>query len=115
VQLKTAKAVVAAIAKKKKRKAKHASVLTLGTARFQAAGGHSAKVSIHLSRTAFALLRKDHSLRVIATIKATNPQGKTTTATHTLILRAPAKKHKRSKKHARFEPAALAGAVFSGW
>jgi PKD repeat protein len=101
VELRTAEAVAASVARKRKRGKKHArkAPLALGRASFNLFGGKSETVRIGLTSKGMALLRKAHSLRVLATI-TTVIGGETTMSTETLTLHAPktSKKGKRGHK-----------------
>jgi hypothetical protein len=87
ITLKTLSAVKAGAARDAK-----TAVLTLGTASFRIAGGHSGIVTVHLSAKARALLKRSHILRARATIVAHDGAGATHTALATLTLRPPSVK-----------------------
>jgi IPT/TIG domain len=69
------------------------AVLTLATGSFKLAGGKTAKISLHLSVKARALLKRSHSLRARATILAHDSTGARHTTVATVTLRAAKKKH----------------------
>jgi PKD repeat protein len=97
ITLKTASAIAAAGKSKSKHKA---TPLMLGAASFTLAGGKSETVLVHLSSRGLALLRKKHTLRAVATIKATDPAGHAKTVTETITLRAaPIKGDSKGKRH----------------
>jgi len=70
---------------------RHKSILILGSASFNAAGGQVKTLTLHLSPQGRALLARSHGLRVKATIVARDQGG----ATHTTVavLKLVAKKH----------------------
>lgn len=65
-----------------------AAGVSLGASVFRLAGGHSATVRTHLSRGGVALLRRHHSLRVLATVVITVPDGRAVTRHTRLTLKA---------------------------
>jgi hypothetical protein len=69
-------------------RAASAAGVSLGASAFTLAGGHSATVRTHLSRDGAALLRRHHSLRVLATVVITVPDGTAVTRHTRLTLRA---------------------------
>jgi PKD repeat protein len=74
---------------------KHSTAVVLGRASFGLKSGQSTTVQLRLSRSGLALLRAKHSLKVIATIMATDPGGHAKTNTETITLRAPVQGHKK--------------------
>jgi PKD repeat protein len=95
VTLRTASAV-AARAAGHRRKGKHKAVLTLASGSFTVAGGQAGTVTLHLSAAGRALLAREHTLRVQATVVAHDPAGASHTAQVMFELRLAAKtKHRR--------------------
>jgi PKD repeat protein len=100
VVLKTAAAVKAsASAKRHSRKRVGANApLILGQVSFKLSGGAHETVQVRLSAKGLALLRAKHTLRVLATIAASDPGGHAKTVTQVFTLRAaPAKKKARKR------------------
>jgi hypothetical protein len=78
-----------------KRKAKR---LKLGSARFNIVGGKTARVTVKLSRRAFKVLKRKHSLKVVVALSGKDVAGNAAKSVkRTLKLKAPAKpkRHKR--------------------
>jgi hypothetical protein len=98
VTLRTASAVAARVASHRGKRGKHKSVLTLASGSFTVAGGQAGTVTLHLSAAGRALLAREHTLRVQATVVAHDPSGASHTAQITITLRA-ATKSKRHRKH----------------
>jgi hypothetical protein len=80
VTLKTVTAVSASKGKKK-------AILTLGTGSFSVNGGEVKTITLHLSKTARALLAKDHELRARAAVAAHDPAGEKATTAKLVTLR----------------------------
>lgn len=66
-----------------------AAVVTLGSARFKVAAGHSARLRVHLSRRGLRLLAKRHKLRVLATLVTRTASGSQTVTQAPFTLKAP--------------------------
>jgi PKD repeat protein len=93
IQLKTASAVVASIAKASKRsKAKRKSVLVLGQKAFNLKAGQRETFTIKVSSKGLALLKRSKRLKVVVLVSAHDSFGDPGTATTALTLVAPAKK-----------------------
>jgi hypothetical protein len=74
--------------------------VTIGSARFKIAGGHTARIALHLTKAGLHLLTTKRRLKVTAKITVTNQTGKrSTTITRTFTLIAPAATH---RKHTGF-------------
>jgi hypothetical protein len=89
VTLRTLAAISAGVASAAKKKA----ILTLASGPFNVDGGKITTVTLHLSAEARRLLARSHSLRLRATIVASDPAGATHTATTTVTLRAAKARH----------------------
>ena len=96
VTLRTDGAVAARAAKH--HKGKHKTVLTLASGSFTVAGGQAGTVTLHLSAAGRALLAREHTLRVQATVLARDPSGASHTTQTTITLRVAAKS-KHHRKH----------------
>jgi streptogramin lyase len=83
--LKTRGPVAAKAAKHKKRKKR---VLKLGSARFSISAGNTGKVTIKLSKVAFKLLAKKHTLKVLEVAVAHDSGGTPKTSTARITLKA---------------------------
>jgi PKD repeat protein len=86
VTLRTLTAVVADAGRIARAKA---AVLTLASGAFSVSGGADATITLHLSSKARALLAKEHTLRVRATLLAHDLQGAHHTTQTVLVLHAP--------------------------
>jgi hypothetical protein len=69
--------------------------LTLGSARFELAGGHATTIRISLKGEGLSRLRKAHALMSVARVVVSNPQGRTTRSSFGLTLHYPTKKRRR--------------------
>jgi hypothetical protein len=87
VTLKTLTAVSAS-------KGKMKAILTVATGSFSVSGGQLKAVTLHLSKTARALLAKEHELRVRAAVSAHDPAGENAATTKVVTLRPAPVKHK---------------------
>jgi PKD repeat protein len=95
LQVKTAAAVAASVAKATKQgKAKRKSVLVLGQTSFSLAGGRSETLTIRLSSKGLALLKKSKRLKVVVLVSAHDSFGDPGSVTVGLTLSEPSKKKK---------------------
>ncbi len=74
---------------------KRSSSVVIARASFSLHSGQSETVQLHISSKGLGLLRAKHSLKVVATITATDPAGHKKTITKVITLRAATKAHKK--------------------
>jgi PKD repeat protein len=93
VTLRTLTAVIASSGRMSRAKA---AVLTLASGSFSMAGGADTTITLHLSSKARALLAKEHTLRVRATLLAHDLQGAHHTTQTIVVLHAAKAAHHKS-------------------
>jgi hypothetical protein len=100
IEVRTASAVAATAAAKKRAARAKRRVLVLGRASFSAAGGRTARVTVKLSAAGRRLLARAKKLKVVVTIVARDAAGnaKTTTKSLTLTVARAARRSSRKKR-----------------
>lgn len=101
VRIETARAVATSVTPGHRR-APHRAVLLLARAAFRLDGGHSTALQVSLTRAGRTFLSSSRSVRAVATVSASNPQGGVYVRTYRLTLRSrprsPAHRHGKGKR-----------------